>query len=371
MVPFNPFLITDYISPEFFCNRKAETKKIISAIDNGRNITLSSIRRLGKTGLIKNVFYNLKERKQTRLLYVDILSTQNIDDFIKVFSNVILADENNKSNFLKKIQGLISGIRGKLVFNELTGVPEVEISYANSGERENSLNSIFKYLASQKEKYIVAFDEFQQITNYPEKNMEAILRTHIQHQHKDQFIFSGSNKHLLISIFSDYGRPFYQLADIMELKRLEVNEYAQFIRYHFNKNKKEIGLDLIKEQIEYYDNHTFYVQYFFNRLFEMPSDNYTIKEINSCKENILKEKEHIFYSYRNLLTNTQFYLLKCIAKEKSVSKINSKYFLNKYNLTASSVNRSIIALLNKEMVYKEDDIYKVYDVFLSKWLEKL
>ncbi len=371
MTKQNPFLIADYISPDLFCNRNRESRKIISAMDNGRNVTLLSIRRLGKTGLIKHVFHKLKKHKDTRLLYIDIISTQNIDDFIKQFSNAILADEKNNSNFIKKIQSLISGIRGKLVFDEHIGMPGVEINYNSKSERENSLEKIFNYLASQKGKYIIAFDEFQQITEYPEKNIEAILRTHIQHQHKDQFIFSGSNKHLLISIFSDYGRPFYQSSDIMELQRLETKEYAKFITTLFRNANKEIDKDLVEKYIEYYDNHTFYIQYFFNRLYAMGNKNLTSNEFDICRDTILKEKENIFYTYRNLLTTAQFALLKSIAKEKVLRKPNSKEFLHKYNLTASSVNRTLKALVSKEMIYHENGMYKVYDVFLSKWLEKI
>ena len=370
MTKFNPFLIADYISPSLFCNRKNETEKIISAIDNGRNLTLLSIRRLGKTGLIKHVFYKLKKKKYIRLLYIDIISTQNIDDFIKLFSNAILANEKENANFLKKIQGLVSSIRGKLVFDELTGMPEIEINYNSESERENSLEKIFKYLASQKEKYIIAFDEFQQITDYPQKNIEAILRTHIQHQHKDQFIFSGSNKHLLISIFSDYGRPFYQSSDIMDLQRLETNEYTKFVVKFFKDEHREIDENLVKTYIEYYDNHTFYIQYFFNRLYATGKEKLTINDFSICRDSILKEKENIFYTYRNLLTKAQFTLLKSIANEKDLKQPNAKVFLHKYKLTASSVNRTLKALLDKEMVYNESGIYKVYDVFLSKWLEQ-
>ena len=52
--------------------------------------------------------------------------------------------------------------------------------------------------------------------------------------HKDRFIFSGSNKHLLLSIFSDYGRPFYSSTDFLELKRLDIDEYSQFIQKILN-----------------------------------------------------------------------------------------------------------------------------------------
>ena len=48
----NPFLLYGYDGPEYFCDRESETKRIISALRNGRNITLLSPRRMGKTGLI-------------------------------------------------------------------------------------------------------------------------------------------------------------------------------------------------------------------------------------------------------------------------------------------------------------------------------
>ncbi len=46
--------------------------------------------------------------------------------------------------------------------------------------------------------------------------------------------------------------------------------------------------------------------------------------------------------------------------------------MKKYDLgTPSSINGSLQVLLNKEMVYKEDDKYQVSDLFLSRWLEQL
>ena len=40
MKPNNPFLIAGYHSPEFFCDREAETAVILEALHNGRNVTL-------------------------------------------------------------------------------------------------------------------------------------------------------------------------------------------------------------------------------------------------------------------------------------------------------------------------------------------
>ena len=85
-IPTNPFLITGYQGPDYFCDREKETASLMSALKNGRNITLISPRRMGKTELIKNVFYYIqKENKSAACFYLDIFSTHESSGV--VFSN--------------------------------------------------------------------------------------------------------------------------------------------------------------------------------------------------------------------------------------------------------------------------------------------
>ena len=44
----NPFIIKGYQGPEYFCDRRDETRRLISAIENGRDVTLMAPRRYGK-----------------------------------------------------------------------------------------------------------------------------------------------------------------------------------------------------------------------------------------------------------------------------------------------------------------------------------
>ena len=60
----NPFIISGYISPEYFCDREEETARMLNAIENGRHITLFSPRRMGKTGLIRHLFYQSCEKEE-------------------------------------------------------------------------------------------------------------------------------------------------------------------------------------------------------------------------------------------------------------------------------------------------------------------
>lgn len=90
MKPNNPFLISGYYSPEFFCDREQETRVILEALHNGRNVTLIAPRRMGKTGLIRHAFYHLKEQQpDIDTFYLDIYSTQSLGDFVRLFADAV------------------------------------------------------------------------------------------------------------------------------------------------------------------------------------------------------------------------------------------------------------------------------------------
>lgn len=57
----NPFVYQGYVGPEYFCDRTEETENVIAALKNGRNLTLISPRKIGKTGLIDHSFYQMKK----------------------------------------------------------------------------------------------------------------------------------------------------------------------------------------------------------------------------------------------------------------------------------------------------------------------
>ena len=47
----NPFVVYGYKGEEYFCDRRAESIKLIKTLGGEQNITLSAPRRMGKTGL--------------------------------------------------------------------------------------------------------------------------------------------------------------------------------------------------------------------------------------------------------------------------------------------------------------------------------
>ena len=219
---------------------------------------------------------------------------------------------------------------------------------------------------------MLAIDEFQQITRFPEQNVEALLRTHIQQMVDTRIIFSGSGKHLLSAIFSDYNRPFYQSTQLLTLPKIDKKDYSEFISKKFNNAKRSISEEAISHILNLTRTHTYYVQYICNRLFESRNRNITKEDVDKTLLDVLYENEDYYFTYRNLLTVQQFSLIKAIGKEDGVAQPSSKDFIWKYGLgTTSTINSAIKSLLSKDLIFKEEEKYLVYDVFFGLWLKLL
>ena len=160
--PYNPFLITGYYSPEYFCDRETETAKIISALKNGRNISLMSPRRFGKTGLIHHVFYNITEvEKNVACIYLDIYSTQNLNDFVNLFAASVLGKfDSNLEKVMKQFAAFFKSFRPTLSYDSISGQPELSVKIEQE-TTEKSLQEVFSYLQQSDKQCYIAIDEFQ------------------------------------------------------------------------------------------------------------------------------------------------------------------------------------------------------------------
>ena len=97
----NPFICQGYDGPDYFCDRIEETKTLSSTLYNGRNITLISPRRLGKTGLIWNTFHQIKtENKDAICIYIDIFPTKNQSELVRMLGTAVLNATLSKTRML-------------------------------------------------------------------------------------------------------------------------------------------------------------------------------------------------------------------------------------------------------------------------------
>jgi len=369
----NPFKVAGYSSPECFCDREKETEKIVSALSNGRNISLISPRRFGKTGLIHHVFYKLKDEKNDVFcFYFDVFSTQNLHEFVQLFGKTVLGKLDDYSQkTLKRITAFFKSFRPSISIDSLTGAAVVSFDIRPE-EAQAGLQEIFNYLKMSQKRCYIAIDEFQQITEYPEKGVEALLRSYIQFAENVAFIFSGSKKHLMDAMFSSVNRPFYQSTQKISLREIPMEPYSMFAQNHFTKKGKTLDASLFEKIYKLVSGHTWYIQLILNQLYSMPQKKYSEGDLNRVITEVLEEENATYKTYCGLLTKGQLGLLTAIAKEQKIAMYTGSDFIKKHGLTsASSVRLAMKALVDKSLILRDEDgRFFVYDRFFSLWLQR-
>lgn len=167
---------------------------------------------------------------------------------------------------------------------------------------------------------MIAIDEFQQIRDYPEQNMEALLRTYIQQTHNLTFIFCGSKKHIMADIFTNEKKPFYSSTTFVSLDRISEESYATFIRRLLGERQREITDEALQFILEWTRRHTYYTQQLCHTVFANESISITIDDVKKACEQLMKQGETVYLQYRQMLTDKQWNYLIAVAKRTSVSQ---------------------------------------------------
>ena len=371
----NPFIVKGYAGPEYFCDRESETRSLLSNIHGGSDTVLISPRRYGKSGLIYHTMRRLREKHpEYNCLYVDISQTSTLGDLIDTLASAIMTAFPDKSNIGKKALAFIKGLRPYFSLNQYTGDPEVHLEFSQEQQKSSTLKQMLGILENNPAPVLLAIDEFQQITEYPEENVEAILRSHIQHMHNVRFIFSGSKRRMMASIFNDAARPFYASSVTLPLYKLDRKIYGEFIKKHFEENGREVEDDALEYILNWTRCHTYYTQRLCNSIYEQGARIVTLKAVlDNCRD-ILERESYNYMLLREILPVQQWRFLTGVAKEGQVSQITSSQFISKYKIgSTTTAVRAAESLEEKELILKDitkDAVtYQVYDVFFSRWLE--
>ena len=330
----NPFVLNGYIGKEYFCDREHEVQKLLEHISNGVNVTLVSPRRVGKTGLIEHLFHQKEVEENYYTFLIDIYATKTIEEMVAQMA--------------------------KSIFSTLKSP-------------QNSLDEIFRYIENADKPCIVAIDEFQTISDYPDVKAEALLRTYVQHCHNAQFIFAGSKRTMIVEMFSKHSRPFYQSTTIMSVPKLDIEKYRAFAVSHFEKGGKGLSPDVVDEVYDMFEGVTWYLQRVMNKLYMLTPTSETCDNhyIPNAIEDILDENQMAYEALLYQIPSRQKALLMAICAEGKASSITSTAFVRKHSLSSSSsVQSAIRGLLDKELVTSENGSYEVYDKFLAIWLNR-
>ena len=369
----NPFITYGYKGNRYFCDRENETKKLIEALQNDRNVTLISPRRVGKTGLIKHVFSQIERQdKHVKCFYIDIFATKNLEQMVQLMARNILGHlDSTPQAALKRLQEFFGSLRPTMSFDQLTGLPSVSLDIKPTEEAQ-TLKRIFDYMQQSKYRCYVAIDEFQQILSYNNQGIEATLRSYIQFLPNVYFIFAGSMQHLMEEMFTSANRPFFQSSQIMLLDNVPAEKYLSFANGFFKSQKRSISKEVFSQLYHKVDGITWYVQTILNRAYQYAEASLTDDFFSQIVNEFVCEQKPVYENYYASLTEMQANLIEAVAKESCVAAPLAHQFIAKYGLKAtSSVRTALKTLVDRQFIYRKPEGYVVYDRFFGMWLSWL
>lgn len=369
----NPFVYQGYVSPAYFCDRTEETEELIANLQNGRNTVLISPRRIGKTGLIKNTFCRiLEQEKNAKCLYIDIFATKNQHDFVQLLGTAIAQEVLSKERkAIKRLLDFFGSWRPVFSTDPMTGQPTVSVSI-QPALTEVTLKNVFDYLEQSKCEVYIAIDEFQQISNYPEPGIEALLRSYVQFAPNVHFVFSGSKRHLMSQIFYSPERPFYQSTVSMGLDPLHEDIYYDFARRFFESKKGSLSHEVFHYVYQRFEGVTRNIQLMLNRLYETERHVTKTEQVDEAIRHIVNRNSMQYEELIGFLTDNQLAVVKAIAKEGLAESPQGADFIKQYDLPgSSSVKTALDVLTDKDIVCRTPAGYIVYDHFFAIWLKRL
>ena len=373
-VVINPFIVSGKIPEAYFCDRVEESVQLEKSLTNQLNVVLTSSRRMGKTSLVDFVFNKPAISDEYITIFVDILQTTTFREFIFTLGTAVFdAVASRSEKWRKQFVTFMKSLSGSFGYDPIQNTPTFDVRLGDIQLPEYTLREIFQYLESVDKRCLVVIDEFQQITRYPEKNVEEILRTHIQKLSNANFVFSGSRRRLMEEMFFSAKRPFYQSAKPLRLEAINQDVYFDFALTHFQQAGKNISKEAFTYVYETFWGVTLYVQRLMKDAYieTLPGTTCDVDMVKRLTEDYIRENDSHLREQLSFITEAQKELLYAIHAEGQVQSITSSAFNSKHRLRSpSSTQSAALKLLEYDLITRKEKTYSLSDPLMDLWLDR-
>lgn len=353
-----------------FCGRKDLIKQLTEHIKSAQKCVIFGERRIGKSSLVYETMLRLQSSHY--LISVDLMEVKSLDDLCRRMLRSIMSVKWN-AGIIQKIIGFISALRPQIGIDSMTGLPTLTIDQRHQ-LNEETLENIFRILkeTSRKKNIVVFFDEFQDVLNIDDsKGVLAALRGKIQLQETISFIFAGSIRDDIVTIFTDAESPFFKSAIPMQIDSISKAEFQTFIENSFASGMRSLENGIMDKIFIIASSITGDIQEMCEALWSVsePGDLISEKHFNEAIKLIFSREQGVYQIILNRLTAFQLKILTAIALNGG-KNLYSNEFMGKAGLSnASSVRKAVSRLVEFKVIYDYQNEYKFINPFFAFWLK--
>jgi hypothetical protein len=367
----NPFKLRGKVELRSFCNRVDERKILLADMQNSQSVLLYSPRRYGKTWLIKVVEDDLKD-KGFCVVYIDLFAIYSRQHFIEKYTQKILNALRLPRQRIEKFSNEIFTGRSYRIFLAPSNEYRIEFSIPPDDlvRFEEIVYDLPQIAAKRfKKRFVVIFDEFQEINRFNGKEIEKALRAYIQNHTQVGYIFAGSKRSLLINMFTDKRRPFYRSSRLMPLGKIDNTHWKDFVKRLFIESKLDIKTSFIDDVLKITQGHPYYTQLAFYIVWNLYSEKEECS-LSILEDEMLSYQDDDFINLWKNLTLSRQSLLVALSKEETSHPYAGDYILSHRLGSASNVQEAIRYLEREGIIEKSEGRFRIVDPLFCEWILK-
>lgn len=369
----NPFYLQVIPDDRPLCDRTVELRELSSFSESGANVVLYSPRRYGKTSLVRRVQRDLAAAS-TVTVFVDFFGVASVEEVAARFANAVFAFTHSRQPLWKKALSTIRTFRPVLKPDPESGFSlSVETAAQRPGVPllEETLDSFGRFIEQIDAPAHVALDEFQEIVTLDRAlQVEAAFRTRIQY-HKASYFFVGSRRRILLGIFNDSQRPFFQTAINYPLPRLPAGELADFVRQQFTGAGRTCSSGASSELVAMVAAHPYYTEKLAFLVYELSSAVNT-DTISQAYDRLLATERPVFEAMVLPLPPGQRRLLQALAREPTAHLLAASYVAAHRLGSVGGVQHATRKLEELDLIERAvpEDTWSVVDPVFAEWLNR-
>ena len=376
----NPFVYGEVVPGEAFVGRETELDRLVADLGSGQKVFLISPRRYGKSSLIHQALGALR-RRGALAVELTVSSYSSYLAFLEGYARAIASVESKWDRARTWLMEAIASTRPEIRYEPKdTGLGRFAVAFpqVTTARDVNRLaNEVFalpaKLVAERKRTVVIALDEFQAIDSFNGGSVEHALRAAAQTQRQVGYVFAGSEPSLMEKMIGP-RRPFYKAGPVMRLQKISPTVFGDFIERRFVKSGIKPEPGLAEAIVDLAENLPYDVQRLAHETWDdvraRGARKVTLENLHDTLARLLSEQETIFEALWQRLTLQQRATLRAVVLQGG-REIHSADARSRHRLGGpSTIQKSLVALTNQDVLLKEGPRYLVMDSLLREWVAR-
>lgn len=353
----NPFRYGSLVQGEYYCERGLE-HAIMQHLSSGNNVYVQGRRRTGKSSLVQESI----RRSELKVVPCHLGKLAGADDFVTALSRAL---STNRKWFVRIVE-TVGAMRPVMTMpNGAEG--SWGLTLTSSGNAAMDLVALLDALEKNAPKggMVVYLDEFQQILKL--EDAERILwdmRNAIQQHERCRYVFAGSVKTLMDSIFLDSRKPFFNSAIPFEVSAIDRERYWEFVASKFHETGREIEREAFDLVYEFTDGVVGDLQEVFSEAWNQSVSFVKRSSIEEALRVCVERKKGLFMALVSRYSERQMRVLRAVAA-MGASKPTSMAFLKASQSRSPSYVKTTLERFVSDGVLLDD--FRFENPFFGQW----